>query len=201
MDQAERAPKEGWPANRAAGILTILLGIGVIFAPIADPATYVRTVGICMIVASAAEGLAAIRSRGTIAWAAALLALSGALAGAIIVAASWASFFKLTRMVIGAVALRGAGAAAVSIFVQPAGKALILCRAGAELSLAAGLFVSVLALLVTIPFASLSSIFFGGRNALAGSLFGVLIATSFIIAGASQLILASGARRRARKPE
>lgn len=199
------APPRAAPAWKWAiplGVLTGMLGFVLFFMPVSTAPGFILTVGAFLLVCGAAEALVGFANRGSLEGRAALL-LSGfsLVAGAMLVIHPFGAFSKLVQLLIGALALRGLGAAAAALYARPALKLLVFCRGVLDLAIAGFLLVTVpLTVLLTAPFASLSAVFFGGgtNNPSVVTLFGTLVAASFVSGGVTFLLIGFASRRRAR---
>lgn len=179
----------GWRGGRAAGLFTLGLGAALLVIP--SGAMFLRMVALAMLASAAGEAAVAVASgRSRERAAAIVLALSGFAGGGILLSQLAAAPSQVVRAVIGAIFLRAFAALIASLAAQPSGKGWLLCRAAAEMVVGAVLLTSMLAFVVATPFASLSTIFFGGSASVSGSLLGALLVVSFIAAGVSQLLAA-----------
>jgi uncharacterized membrane protein HdeD (DUF308 family) len=192
-----------WKWALPLGALTIGLGLALAFMPVGTAQRFILTVGAFLLVCGVAEGGVGFANRGSVEGKAALLlSVFSLAAGAILVVHPFGTFARLAQLLIAALALRGIGAAVAAFYARPAMKTLVLCRGIFDIGIAAFLLVTVpLTVLLTVPFASLSAIFFGGGagSPSVATLFGTLVALSFVSGGAAFLLIGLGSRRRARR--
>jgi uncharacterized membrane protein HdeD (DUF308 family) len=186
-----------WRWSVPAGAATVILGVALLLAGPKGLLAHLALAGAAYLLAAAVEGAVAFVNRGrTEAWAAMLLGLSGALAGLLLLLASTAPLKWLNQLLILAIVVRAAGAGGVAMLIEAEGRGWILCRALAEAAVAILLVITVVAVLATIPFTSLSAGFLKARSGVSADL-GWLVAASLIIAGVSQMLVVLRPPRRA----
>ena len=186
MTDANKA-EPAWRGGRAAGLFTLALGIALLLVPFGG--AFLRAVGVAMLFSAVAEAAVAVASgRTREAVAAAILALSGVAAAAILLVNAGGPAPQAVRAVLVALVVRAVAAALASLAAQPSGKGWVLCRTMTELAIAASLLASTLAFVIATPLASLSAVFFGGSASVAGSLLGALLVLSFVGSGLSQIL-------------
>ena len=182
--------KKAWRWSLAAGAITIALGAALLLMPPDSLFGFLKWAGWAYLAAAAIElGVALANRRTPEARASTLLAIAGAVAGAILLLATTTRVFRLDHLLLTAIAIRAFSAGAVGMLIGAQGRGWILCRGLGEVAVALALLISVLAVLAAIPFASLSSGFLKSQTGHSDDL-AALIAASLIVAGISQMLVA-----------
>jgi hypothetical protein len=186
---AETPEIRAWRWSLVAGAVTIALGAALLLMPPSSLFGFLKSAGWAYLAAAAIELGVGLANRGTPeARASILLAVGGAIAGAILLLATTTRVFRLDHLLLTAIAVRALSAGAVGMLIGAAGRGWILCRGLGEVAVGIVLLITVLAVLAAIPFASLSAGFLKSQTGHSDDL-AALIAASLIVAGISQILV------------
>lgn len=203
---AARHPAElRWRWVTPAGALVLTVAVGLVAAPADSASAFSRSVAAMFGLAALIEAGVGVANRSQAEGRAALVLSAASLAAALLLLVQPNEGpLNLINATILALVVRSLGAGISALLMRPVGKAFLLMRGAIEAGMAVFLVATIpLALVLTLPFATLNSIFFGGEGAgpPAAALFGSTIAVSVASGGVMFLLIGLRSRRNRRRTD